>query len=128
MSCPIIALQIIPYETYKELSVSQFSQGKPCFHYREPCSHCRDPVFITGMKSLKINKESGCSDFRKWQFLGCLCKSHFGPKLLLRFTFQFERLIARFSYISPVLYDREMKAAELTRKGNSRKLIILKLS
>ena len=36
-----------PCKAYRELPVSQFSQGKPCFHYREPCSHCRDPVFIT---------------------------------------------------------------------------------
>ena len=32
-----------------ELPVSQFLQGKTCFHNREPCSHCRDPVFITGL-------------------------------------------------------------------------------
>ena len=38
-----------PCKAYRELSLSQFSQGKPCFHYREPCSHCRDPVFITGI-------------------------------------------------------------------------------
>ena len=36
-------------KAYRELPVSQFSQGKPCFHYREPlftlqgpCFHCRD--------------------------------------------------------------------------------------
>ena len=29
---------------YRELPLSQFSQGKPCFHYREPCFHCRDPL------------------------------------------------------------------------------------
>ena len=38
-----------PCQAYRELPVSQFSQGKPCFHYREPCSHCRDPVSITGI-------------------------------------------------------------------------------
>ena len=38
-----------PCKAYRELPVSQFSQGKTCFHYREPCSHCRDPVFITGI-------------------------------------------------------------------------------
>ena len=38
-----------PCKAYRELPVSQFSQGKTCFHYREPCSHCRDSVFITGI-------------------------------------------------------------------------------
>ena len=38
-----------PCKAYREFPVSQFSQGKPCFHYREPCSHCRDPVSITGI-------------------------------------------------------------------------------
>ena len=38
-----------PCRAYRELPVSQFSQGKTCFHYREPCFHCRDPVFITGI-------------------------------------------------------------------------------
>ena len=38
-----------PCKAYRELPVSQLSQGKPCFHYMEPCSHCRDPVFITGI-------------------------------------------------------------------------------
>ena len=35
-----------PCKAYRELPVSQFSQGKTCFTYREPCSHCRDPVFL----------------------------------------------------------------------------------
>ena len=38
-----------PCKAYRELPVSQFSQGKTCFHYREPCSHCRDPAFIRGI-------------------------------------------------------------------------------
>ena len=38
-----------PCKAYRELPVSQFSQGKTCFHYREPCSHYRDPVVITGI-------------------------------------------------------------------------------
>ena len=37
-----------PCKAYRELPVSQFSQGITCFHYRKPCSHCKDPVLITG--------------------------------------------------------------------------------
>ena len=38
-----------PCKAYRELPVSQFSQGKTYFHCRDPCSHCRVPVFITGI-------------------------------------------------------------------------------
>ena len=38
-----------PCIAHRELPVSQFPQGKPCFHYRYLCSHCRVPVFITGI-------------------------------------------------------------------------------
>ena len=38
-----------PCKAYRELPVSQFSQGKTCFRYRKPCSHCRDTASITGI-------------------------------------------------------------------------------
>ena len=30
-------------KAHRELPVSQFSQGKPCFHYREPLFSLQDP-------------------------------------------------------------------------------------
>ena len=38
-----------PCRAYRELPVSQFSQGKPCFHYREPLFSLQGSVFITGI-------------------------------------------------------------------------------
>ena len=34
-----------PCKTYRELPVSQFSQGKTCFHYREPLISLQGPCF-----------------------------------------------------------------------------------
>jgi hypothetical protein len=34
-----------PCKAYKELPVSQFSQGKTCFHYREPLFSLQGPYF-----------------------------------------------------------------------------------
>ena len=37
-----------PCIAHRELPVSQFSQGKTCFHYREPLFSLQGPLFITG--------------------------------------------------------------------------------
>ena len=34
-----------PCKAYRELPVSQFSQGKTCFHYREPLFSLQGPCF-----------------------------------------------------------------------------------
>ena len=34
-----------PCKAYRELPVSQFSQGNPCFHYREPLFSLQGPCF-----------------------------------------------------------------------------------
>ena len=59
-----------PCKAYRELPVSQFSKGKPCFHYREhvfslqgPCFHYRDyPVnpftFLLGIAVCSYFKET----------------------------------------------------------------------
>ena len=64
-----------PSKAYRELLVSQFSQEKTFFYYREPCSYCRDPVFITGISlqnpvlpctRLQWGEKQNWGCFREW--------------------------------------------------------------
>ena len=47
--CPSINCKLKPWKAHKELPVSQFLQGKPCFHYRKPLFSLQGtPVLIEG--------------------------------------------------------------------------------